>query len=219
MLCLSTFKSSIRLYGLVKNVSGAQAGLALTTKGPNGHPAVQTFVSRLDAELMLCTCGDEDLQVRLLSQFFDPNPFLAANRGWLTLHIGSGFAANTDRLIKTDERLQPMGWIVHADIGMWTPGHYLYWGEQLSRQLQATYDAAGLHHYNTQLNELDEASAQDIRWNATEALNALPDGTCTTGYPTQVALFDAIECRWCFAKTNTQGNCLHDTRVRQGGLS
>lgn len=219
MLRPSTFKSSIRLYGLLKNVRGAQAGLALTTRNSQGHPAVQAFVSRLDAEIMARTCGDDDLQVRPLSQFFDPDSFLAANRGWLTLHIGCGFAAHTDRLIETDKRLRPMGWFIHADIGKWTPDHYVCWGEQLSRQLQATYDAAGLHHYNSLLNELDDAPAYDLQWHTTEALNALPGGACTTAPPTQVALFDAIECRWCFAKSNAQGNSLHDTRVLQGGLS
>jgi len=219
MLRPSTFKSSIRLYGLVKSTGNVQSGLALSTSGNTPHPVVQAFVSRLDAELMACTCGDDSLQALPLSQFFDPNPLLADNGGWLTLHIGCGFAAHRGKLIDTDGRLLPMGWITHADIGAWTSGHFLSWGEQLPRQLQATYDAAGLHDYNTQLNELDDAPAQEVRWNTAEALKALPGWTRTDARPSQIALFDTIACQWCFATSNAQGNDLRDVHAHQGGLS
>jgi hypothetical protein len=218
MLHPPTFKSSIRLYGLVKDGGGGQPSLVFCAQSANGSNAIQAFVSRLDAEIAARTCSLEGYHVRQLSQFFDPNSYLPGHEGWLIMHICCGFAAYHKHLLEADGRLVPMGWFTYAHIGEWTAEHYLDWGEQLPRQLQTLYDRAGLRNYNALLNELDGACAAEMRWHTDEALCAMPARFPSYENPSQFALFDAIECCWCFGNSNTDVPEPH-TISPQGALS
>lgn len=218
MLQPSKFRSSIRLYGLVKDGVG-QPSVVFSVPSANGSNAIQAFVSRLDAEIAARTYAHEGYQVRPFSQCFDPNPHLPGHQGWLIIHICCGFAAHHKHLQEVDGRLVPMGWFTYADIGEWTPGHYLHWGEQLPRQLQALYDKAGLRNYNALLNELDDVCATEMRWHTDEALDTMPARFPSDETPSQFALFDAIECCWCFANSNTDVHEPHTNTPPQGALS
>ncbi|MFI8744374.1 hypothetical protein ACIGKL_04365 [Pseudomonas sp. NPDC077186] len=218
MLHPPTFKSSIRLYGLVKDGVGGQPSQVSVAYNANGSQAICAFVSRLDAEIAIRACGLEDYQVRPLSQFFDPNPYLS-DQGWLAMHICCGFAANHEQLLETGEGLIPMGWLTHAHIVEWTAEHYLNWGEQLSHQLQTLYDRAGLRNYNALLNEFDGACAAEMRWHTDEALHVMPPRFPSSESPSQFALFDAIECRWCFGNSNKDVPEPHTKIPSQGALS
>jgi hypothetical protein len=219
MLHPPTFKSSIRLYGLVKDGIGGQPSLAFCVQGVNGSKAIQAFVSRLDAEIVARTCSLGDYQVRLLSEFFDPNPYLPDHQGWLAMHICCGFAAHRKHLLEADGQLVPMGWFTYAHVDEWKAEHYLDWGEQLPRQLQTVYDRAGLHDYNALLNELDGACAAEMLWHTDEALHVMPPRFPSYENPSQFALFDAIECCWCFGNSNTDVHEPHTKTPPQGALS
>jgi len=94
---MSGLRASMRLYGLVKN-SGCsdnpqrQPVDILCIVNRTGGKAIRAFVSRLDAELMTRSAGLGDYRVIALRQF-EPNAFIDAHQGWLTLHICCGFVA------------------------------------------------------------------------------------------------------------------------------
>ncbi|OEC59304.1 hypothetical protein [Pseudomonas sp. ENNP23] len=214
-----TFTSSIRLYGLFSDDLNDSANDLLVTHDDSGHSAIRAFVSRLDAEIVLNACGAQGYHARLLSQCFDPNAYLRAHQGWLRLHICYGFAAHQYNLLEMNEWFVPVGRLAQVHIGKWTAAHYLSWGQELTQLLQTCYEQAGLRNYNAQLNEWDDASASEIRWQANEALRAMPPRLSGHEPLSQIALFDAVECRWCFASTNNDARALRTQTPPQGTLS
>lgn len=193
----STFKSSIRLYGLTrKNGDGQYQEVSCTTTS-NGIPVVRAFVSRLDAEL---AAQNSDLEAQPLSQFFCPS-ILAEQQGSLNLHICLGFAAKNRQLLVQNEQLVPMGWFTHIDVRSWGEGYYLNWGDELPSKLGGIYNLLKLANYNAFLNILDVAHPKEMHWHKSEAIGVMSTHDAETSSWDQVALFDPIDCRWCFGST------------------
>lgn len=149
---MSGLRSTMRLYGLVKN-SGSSDNpqrqpvdiLCMTNR--TGGSAIRAFVSRLDAELMTRSAGLADYRVIPL-RTFDPTAFIDAHQGWLTLHVCCGFVAPAGHSLLKDGGLMPMGWYVYSDIGQWTAQHHLDLGAQMAELLQSTYERNHLRNYN-----------------------------------------------------------------------
>lgn len=94
---------------------------------------------------------------RIALRHFEPNAFIDAHQGWLTLHICCGFVAPASHSLLKDGALMPMGWYVYSEIGQWTAEHHLDLGVQMADLLQTAYERNHLRNYNAWLNELDDA--------------------------------------------------------------
>jgi hypothetical protein len=193
----STFKSSIRLYGLTrKNRDGQYQEVSCTTTS-NGISVVRVFVSRLDAEL---AAQNSDLEAQPLSHFFRPG-LLAEQEGGLNFHICLGFAAKNRRLLVQNKQLVPMGWFTHIDVRSWGEGYYLNWGDELPRRFGGIYNLLKLSDYNAFLNILDVAHPKEMHWHKSEAIGVMSIQDAETSSWDQVTLFDPVDCRWCFGST------------------
>jgi hypothetical protein len=193
----STFKSSIRLYGLTRrNTHGQYHDVSCTTT-TTGVSVVRVFVSRLDAEL---AAQNSDLEAHPLSDFFYPG-LLAEQQGGLNLHICLGFAANNGHLSIQNKQLVPMGWSTYIDVRSWSDEHYVHWGDELPGLLGRTYSLLKLADYNTFLNSLDGAPTKEMHWHASEAIRVMPTNDVETSSWDQISLFDPVDCRWCFGST------------------
>jgi hypothetical protein len=193
----STFKSSICLYGLTRKTAGGQYHEVSCTATSNGIPVVRAFVSRLDAEL---AAQNSDLEAQPLSQFFCPG-LLTEQQGGLNLHICLGFAAKDGQLSVQNKQLVPMGWFTHIDVRNWGEGYYLNWGDELPRKLGGIYSLLKLADYNAFLNTLDLASTKEMRWHMREAIRVMSTHDVEASSWNQVALFDPVDCCWCFGST------------------
>ncbi|WP_426233978.1 hypothetical protein [Pseudomonas sp. TWP3-2] len=219
---MSGLRATMRLYGLVKNLGSSdnpsrQPVDILCTVNRMGGIAIRAFVSRLDAELMARGAGFEAYRVIPL-RTFDPNPFLDAHQGWLTLHVCCGFVAPAGQSLLHKGALSPMGWYVYSEIGRWTPEHHLDLGAQMAELLQTTYERNHLISYNTWLNQLDDAAPAELAWHAEQAwqqlqLNPSPNSEH------RHALFDPVDNRWRFAATDVDIYQPSPEPLKQGALN
>lgn len=203
----SCFKSTMCLYGLVKTEGpsddpGRERVQVLCSPCTNGATAIRAFVSRLDAELMARTLAKEEYRVISLS-WFEPGQHILEHQGWLMMHVCCGFTARAGQLLSDNGHLVPIGWFIYSEIGSWAAEHYVDWGPEMAQLLQASYAAIGLPNYNAWLNELDNASAAEMRWQVDQAWRALPSRRCPES-ANQHALFDPIERCWRFAATQLE---------------
>ncbi|MCU7248773.1 hypothetical protein [Pseudomonas koreensis] len=220
---MSGLRASMRLYGLVKNSGSSdnphrQPVDVLCTLNRHGGKAIRAFVSRLDAELMARSAGLDDYRVLALRSF-DPNEFIDAHRGWLTLHVCCGFVAMAGQSLLDNDALSPMGWYVYSEIGRWTAEHHLELGQQMADLLQATYDRNHLPDYNAWLNELDDATPCELSWQADEAWRQLQTVISPDNREHRHALFDPVENRWRFAATAIDIYQPHPQSPKQGALN
>jgi hypothetical protein len=187
----------MRLYGLVKNAGCSdnpqrQSVDILCIFNRTGGKAIRAFVSRLDAELMARSAGLDEYRVIALRQF-EPNAFIEAQQGWLTLHICCGFVAPANHSLLKDGALITMGWYVYCEIGQWTAEHHLDLGVQMADLLQTTYERNHLRNYNAWLNELDDASPAELAWQTDEAWRHLQTATSPDSREHCHALFDPFD--------------------------
>jgi hypothetical protein len=203
---MSGLRASMRLYGLVKNTGASddpkrQAVDILCMTQRSGGLAIRAFVSRLDAELMARSSGLGEYRVVALKTF-DPAAIIDAHQGWLMLHICCGFVALAGHSLLNNGALIPMGWYAYSEVGRWTSGHHLDLGVQMDELLQSTYVRNHLRNYNAWLNELDDATPADLKWQADEAWRAVQTAISPESREHCHALFDPVDNRWRFAATD-----------------
>lgn len=220
---MSGLRASMRLYGLVKNSGSTdnpqrQPVDILCIVNRMGGKAIRAFVSRLDAELMARSAGLDGYRVIPLRNF-DPNGFIDAHQGWLTLHVCCGFVAVAGDSLLHEGALSPMGWYVYSEIVQWTAEHHLNLGAQMAELLQTTYEQIHLRNYNAWLNELDDATPAELGWQVDEAWRLVQTITPPDSREHCHALFDPVDNRWCFAATDVDIYQPHPEPQKQGALN
>lgn len=203
----SCFRSSITLYGLCKTQGHSdkahrQHVQILCAPCVNGAQAIRAFVSRLDAELMAKIHARDGYQVIPLD-CFDPTQPIQDHHGWLMMHICIGFTARANQLLNHNGQLMPLGWFVYVETGRWTSEHFIDWGPEMARLLQASYDSIGLPDYPAWLDELNNALETEKRWHVDQAWHTLPPLTSPDN-ANQHALLDPIERRWRFSSSQIE---------------
>lgn len=176
----SGLKTSLRLYGLVRILGSSDIRTRasveiLCTPCGNGN-AIQAFVSRLDAELVVRSMLNDGYRAIPLAQF-DPSDVIQSHQGWLSVFLCCGFSSQIGSLRLAKGGLPCLGWFVHAQTDPWTPGKFLHWGEEVAQTLLNAYSSVGMLNYNAWLNQIDDysnhamESCTEVAWRTLKACN------------------------------------------------
>jgi hypothetical protein len=131
----------------------------------------------------------------------DPRVFIDGHGGWFTVYLVYGYAARENRLL-LDKRgeLMSMTQGTHFRITPDMNEHFhLQFGEKVLAWLDRLHNAAGMPDYSRVVDELADATSEELDQHTRDALNRIEYPDTGQNDITHCGLYDPVEQRWRFA--------------------
>lgn len=206
--------SSLPIYILVENQPrhGCPEYVEMACLRQNGVEGIMCYLSLVDAmiDLQGRNKAGRFYEIRPL-EAIDPQIFLDQHKGWLTVFLVYGFAAEHGK-VWGDEGGQPVpfGKMLHFQLGTDNEAKQftLEFGGELAQWLARLHERAEIYDHADTHCDLEQMSHDELDRCAKEAVRRMPQAPRGTGAVLQCALYDPLEQEWRFVAVTNASNHL-----------